>query len=65
MDIRAAAQCFIASHQVSPYCLLACAGWADEHWQLFHPDYLDMPAYTLADGTYEQHPDSPLHHSPE
>jgi hypothetical protein len=49
--------------QVSPVSVLACAGYADEHWQIFHPaDYCGMtepkPVVTIDfDGRVEFHPD--------
>lgn len=43
---------------VRPLVTLACAGYADEHWQVRHPDD-EFPAWTVdANGVVEQHPDA-------
>lgn len=51
-----------AQWNTRPVLVLACGGYADEHWQFWHPtDYTDggMPHLVLApDGTVERHPDS-------
>ena len=47
-----------------PISVLACAGYADEHWQVFHPGDLfmggePMPRVTIDfDGRVEFHPDA-------
>ena len=40
-----------------PICVLACRGFSDEHWQLFHPKDMEHPVFTVDnDGTgYEHH----------
>jgi hypothetical protein len=45
---------------VRPFVTLACAGGADQHWQIFHPKDMRMPAFTLMGGKLEEHHDSPL-----
>ena len=50
-----------------PVSVLACAGYADEHWQIYHPNdlfmdgdgkYEPMPRVTIDfDGRVEFHPD--------
>jgi hypothetical protein len=30
-----------------PRVVLACAGFDDEHWQVFHPEDMVNPAYTI------------------
>lgn len=41
-----------------PHCCIACAGFSDEHWQVFHPMCMEMPTFViLPDGTVERHPD--------
>jgi hypothetical protein len=47
-----------------PIVILACAGYADEHWQIYHPDELlsdnpePMPHLTInIEGRVEYHPD--------
>ena len=43
-----------------PFVVLACAGYSDEHWQVYHPDFLEMPVYTIdTTGSIELHPDAP------
>jgi len=48
---------------VRPISVLACAGYADEHWQIFHPaEYLQgeepMPRVTIdIEGHVAYHPD--------
>lgn len=61
-DIAAAATLLGSEWGVAPVCILACAGYADQHWQLWHPRRRragDMPAYVLADGLMVMHPDCP------
>lgn len=50
---------------IRPAIFLACGGYADEHWQLWHPDDLgpdqDEPMPCLLvhpDGSTERHPDA-------
>jgi hypothetical protein len=53
---------------VSPFSVLACAGYADEHWQIYHPEDLvkamsnlqgAFPRYVISHtGVLEAHPDS-------
>ena len=41
----------------TPRLVLACAGAADEHWQVYHPDYPDMPHSVITGNSFEMHPD--------
>lgn len=49
-SVRDAAIAAQAMHGQRPYVVLACAGGTDEHWQLYLPPTLDMPAYYYMDG---------------
>lgn len=43
-----------------PHIVLACAGAADEHWQLFNMSAdTTTPQFVIADGTIMIHPDYP------
>jgi len=57
--------------KVRPFAVLACSGYADEHWQIYHPSDVSleemrksgekgvMPRFVvLQDGTIEAHPDA-------
>lgn len=69
MDIREASMKLEKKWGKRPLCVLACSGYSDEHWQLYHPDSVTssaisilppMPSYVLGlDGVLERHPDAP------
>lgn len=62
--IEQAARRFEQVAGVAPTCRLACAGYSDEHWQLYHPQHAEAPAWTLANGELEAHPDAPINIDP-
>ena len=44
-----------------PRLVLACAGYSDQHWQIWHPTHNSAPAYVVgSDGILVRHPDSPI-----
>lgn len=58
MDIRIAAFQIEARIGTRPRCVLACFGGTDEHWQLYHPEYPDVPMVVLTpEGELMPHPD--------
>jgi hypothetical protein len=62
-SIEAAAVLIEAHWEVRPYCVYACAGGSDAHWQLWHPRRIgrgDAPGYIYADGEVRMHPDAPV-----
>lgn len=50
-----------------PIVILACAGYADEHWQIYHPDDFinpePVPYITIdIEGRVEYHLDANIHY---
>lgn len=57
---------------VRPFSVLACSGYADEHWQIYHPTDIfmtggePMPRVTIdIEGRVEWHPDGNIDDMPE
>lgn len=51
---------FDCRYGCQPYLVLACQGYSDEHWQLYHPHALDMPCLVASmERGVEDHPDAP------
>jgi len=41
-----------------PFAVLACSGYEDEHWQVYHPSDLTIPRFVLdKEGHLLHHPD--------